>query len=167
MLKYKAATACVLACMIAITSLPSKVYAETYKFHVSRETDDIYSISGVDAVIKTEYCYEYSYGEDAIVTTNGYGGDIVFMSSGSECSIEGLYAKIDVDAGNYKVNITHEGDDWYEVDGTGMFIRTSLCLNLALGSFAILTINSSGYGEFITDGDECSVDGIYERLKLN
>ena len=53
---------------------------------------------------------------------------------------------MEIEPGTYNVNVTRVNDDWYEVDGQGVFIKTSMCLNLALGADAILKIYRGGTG---------------------
>jgi hypothetical protein len=69
-------------------------------------------------------------------------------------------------AGKYVVTVSHEEDDWYEVQGEGLYIKTFACLSLALGEEAILSIDANGRGTLVVDGDRCMVEGVYSRLRL-
>lgn len=65
------------------------------------------------------------------------------------------------------MTVSHEDDDWYEVMGTGSYIKTSGCLSLALDKEAYLTIASSGFGRLrFKDGDDCMVAAMYTKLRL-
>lgn len=46
----------------------------TYSITITREGDDFYRIDGTDIYIKTRYCYEYYYSQDAILKISSYKG---------------------------------------------------------------------------------------------
>lgn len=62
----------------------ANVQPGAYKVNVTRESDDLYKVSTQDIYIKTLYCYEYSYSQDAILeieSPQGYSiGEIHFLS---------------------------------------------------------------------------------------
>ena len=65
---------------------------DTYRVEVTRISSDLYKIDGTDYIIKTRYCYEYSYSDDAILiieSTYGYNiGRLIFIDSKDECDVE-------------------------------------------------------------------------------
>ncbi|CZH35959.1 hypothetical protein SC738_14965 [Legionella pneumophila serogroup 1] len=72
-------------------------------------------------------------------------------------------------AAQYKVTVKKVGDNMYQDLNTGALIKTSLCLELALGEDAILkwdcTLGSEMYGcgklVFIDFGRSCQVDAVH------
>ena len=142
--------------------------AGDYDLSVTRKGSNLYKVDGKDTYIHTRYCYEYVYSEDSLLRMSGSGGKIVFIDEGSSCDVKAVYGESDLTPGKYKVSVSREDDDWYEVFGTDTFIKTSMCLNLALGEDAILKLSGSGYGTlfFIDDDDDCMVEGVYTQLRL-
>jgi hypothetical protein len=68
----------------------------------------------------------------------------------------------------YKVDVTRKGQDFYEVVGRGIYIKTRYCYEYVYGSEAILKIDSpSGYtvGEIIfvgNGGNKCDVEKVLQ-----
>ena len=142
--------------------------AEDYDLSVTRKGSNLYKVDGKDIYIHTRYCYEYVYSEDSLLRMSGTSGKIVFIDEGESCDVKAVYGDSNLTAGKYKISVSREDDDWYEVFGTDTFIKTSMCLNLALGDDAILKVSAGGYGTlyFIDDEDDCSVEGVYTQLRL-
>ena len=81
---------------VAITSLSSyeevneilletdEIEDGTYKVEVTRVSSHLYKIDGTSYYIKMPYCYEYSYGDEAILTIKTFYG----RKSGSLTFIE-------------------------------------------------------------------------------
>jgi len=69
-----------------------RVREETYRISVKRLSQDLYQVIGQDIVIKTRYCYQYTFGEDAILiieSPHGFNvGRIIFLDSTTECAVE-------------------------------------------------------------------------------
>ncbi|KAB0574532.1 hypothetical protein F7P74_06250 [Helicobacter pullorum NCTC 12824] len=63
-------------------------YAEFYKVFITREAQDLYKTTeGI--YIKTRYCLEYAYGDEAILKYEGYGySDKLIFENGSTCDVE-------------------------------------------------------------------------------
>mgnify|MGYP003592077686 CR=1 FL=1 len=61
---------------------PVKMDLGDYKVNVTRKTNNLYKIEGTDFYIETNYCYEYSYSDEAILTIEsqyGYAkGKLIF-----------------------------------------------------------------------------------------
>lgn len=142
--------------------------AADYDVTVTRKDSNLYKVAGKDLYIQTRYCYEYVYSEDSLLRMSGNTGKIVFLDEGSSCDVKGVYGDADPSPGKYSVTVNREDDDWYEIWGTDSFVKTSMCLNLALGEAAILKVSAGGYGTliFVDDGDSCSVEGVYSKLRL-
>lgn len=152
-----------LACLVCVCS--ADVQASTYEVSVTRKDNNIYSIDGKNILIQTKYCYQYGYGEEAILKFDGYSGSLIFLNSTTKCDVKGLYSKSSQRPGSYQVSVTRESDDWYEIFGQDMYIKTSMCLSLALGTEAFLKIDSFGTGFIVIDNDRCSVEGIYSKIR--
>ena len=151
---------------LGILIIPSFTLAENFEISVTRKGPNIYKVEGKDVIIQTKYCYEYAYSEDAILRSNGYLGDIIFLDSAGKCSVKAIYGKSEQQPGKYAVNVSLDEDDWYEIIGHDMYIKTYGCLNLSLGVDAILSINSEGFGTLYIEDDRCMVEGIYSKLKF-
>jgi hypothetical protein len=155
---------------IAIVCLTSNVaQAASYEVNVTRKGSNSYQVDGKSIRIITRYCYAYAYSEEAILKSNGYGGgDLIFLESKDKCDIKAIYTKNDPKPGKYKINVTHESDDWYEVQGVNIFLQTSMCLSLTLGDEAFLKISPGGYGTLIfDDGQSCTVEATFSKIKLD
>jgi hypothetical protein len=143
------------------------VNAETYEVNLTRKARNLYKVDGKEIILQTRYCYVYAYSEEAILKTSGYGGEVVFFESKDRCDIRAAYRASKQKAGKYVVRVTHEEDDWYEVSGTDLYIKTSGCLSITLGDDAYLTISDSGLGRLrFDDGNDCMVEAIYTKIRL-
>lgn len=153
---------------LTLAMLASAAMAANYEVSVTRDGSNLYRADGRDLLIHTRYCYEYVYYEDVLLRMWGSSGEIIFLDSGGKCDVTGVYARNDQSAGRYTVTVSHEDDDWYEVWGTDIYIKTEMCLSLALGQEALLRLNAYGGGNlvFLDDGDSCMVDGVYSKLSL-
>ncbi len=142
----------------------SSSIAETYQVNVTRQGSNIYKILGKDALIQTRYCYEYAYAEDALLRTEL--GQLIFKSNGTSCDVRGLYTKSDQNAGTYVVTVSHVSDDWYEVMGSNLFIKTNSCLSIDLAAESILKLAPGGFGSIKINNNDCMVDGLYTKVRL-
>ena len=153
--------------LLGLASQPS--LAGTYEVNVTRKGSNVYRVDGKDIVLHTRYCYVYAYSEESIFKSNGYGGgELIFIDSRDKCDVKAVYGKVEPKPGKYSVRVTHESDDWYEVQGTDTYLQTSMCLSLALGQEAFLALNAGGYGKLVfDDGQSCAVEAVLSKLKLN
>jgi hypothetical protein len=140
--------------------------ADNYEVSVTRKGSNIYKVDGENLLVQTRYCYEYVYYEESFLKMNGYSGEIIFTESASKCDVKAVFGLSEQDAGRYSVTINHDDDDWYEVWGQDVYIKTSLCLSLALGEEAVLTLSEGGFGTLYVGDDECMVEGLYSKLTL-
>lgn len=69
--------------MIASQSVPAM--AKMYKVEVKRIDKDLYKVVGTDVVIKTRYCYVYSYWDKAILDTNSK--KLIFVDQNQTCDV--------------------------------------------------------------------------------
>lgn len=82
-----------LSALIVLSALALSA-GDWYKLTGVRRIDkDIYKADG-GLLIETKYCYEYIYGEDALLQYGGkYDVDnkIVFPESNTACDVKGVY----------------------------------------------------------------------------
>lgn len=143
------------------------ILAENYEVSLTRKDSNVYNIDGKDIIIQTRYCYVYAYSEEAIFKTSGYGGELIFLDSKEKCDVKAVFGLSKQKPGKYVVTVSREDDDWYEVLGTDLYIKTSACLSLALGEEAYLTMSASGFGQLrFKYGGDCMVEGVYTKLRF-
>ncbi len=157
-----------LALLVAMCLVTQTSLAGTYEVNVTRRGSNVYRVDGKSIMIQTRYCYVYAYAEEAILKSSGYGGELIFIGSRDKCDIKAIYRKSDPKPGKYSVRVTHESDDWYEVQGSNTYLQTSMCLSLALGQEATLTLNAGGYGRLVfEDGQSCMVEAVHSKIRLD
>ena len=71
------------------------IASEFYQVTVTREEQDLYRVLGQNLYIKTRYCYEYVYYEDAILridSQSGFNIGIIIFDNGDgdKCDVEKL-----------------------------------------------------------------------------
>lgn len=90
---------------LLIPSAPSMAGSgKVYNILVTREESNFYKINGSDAVIKTKYCYEYSYNQKALLMWNGkhaYDNKLIFLDYNNKPSGDCQVDKIFVEAGDF------------------------------------------------------------------
>lgn len=76
---------------VALVAVAFAVSAEVYQVYVKRIDKDLYRTSeGV--YIETQYCYHYSYGEDAILKYEQYGHDNkIIWEDDSTCDVKRVF----------------------------------------------------------------------------
>jgi len=80
-----------LAIAVAV-AIPALAYAEYYKVNVKRVDQDLYKTTTDGLYIKTRYCYEYTYGGDAILKYEQYRYDNkLIFDSGTSCDVEKVF----------------------------------------------------------------------------
>ena len=151
---------------LLLALIPFEAITENYDISVTRKGSNLYKVDGKNIFIHTRYCYEYVYYENSFLRMNGYSGEIMFIDSGGQCDVKEVYGPSDQVAGKYPVTISLEGDDWYEVWGQGIYIKTSGCLSIAIGESAVLVLEAGGDGTIYTEHDECMVEGVYSKMSL-
>lgn len=77
--------------VVAILSFGSIASAEYYIVNVKRVDQDLYKTNS-GLYIQTNYCYEYSYWEDAILKYDDYSYDNkLIFDSGSSCDVTKIF----------------------------------------------------------------------------
>ena len=70
----------------------SSAFAEYYKVYVKRVENNLYKDMNSGIYIVTKWCYEYTYGEDAILKYDGvysYDNKLIF-DGGRSCDVDEL-----------------------------------------------------------------------------
>lgn len=77
--------------LVVAISVPAAAYAEYYKVNVKRIEQDLYKTdSGL--YIQTQYCYEYTYGDDAVLKYEQYSYDNkLIFDSGTSCDVKKVF----------------------------------------------------------------------------
>lgn len=149
------------AIVLAGLSISGSAYADLYKFSVRRLERNFYELDRGKAYLITRYCYEYAYGEEAVVDDDS--DEIRF--DGGKCDIKKLLVPKDQSAGTYRVRVQLEEDDLYELNFSGLYAKTDYCLKYVYGSDA--TLNWNGYSGRLTfeDGQTCQVSKVLSSIK--
>lgn len=150
--------------LLMVLIFPAIAGADNYEVSVTRKGSNLYKIDGKNIYVQTRYCYKYVYSESAFLKMSGYSGEIIFLDSGGKCDVKTVYGPIEQSPGKYAVTINREDDDWYEIWGKGIYIKTSGCLSLALLQEAVLSISAGGYGTLYVGGNQCMVEGLYSKM---
>ncbi|KFE52410.1 hypothetical protein IV02_08220 [Pseudomonas syringae] len=152
--------------MVVTMVLMPLAVADSYPISVTRKSANLYKVDGRDTFILTKHCHEYAHGDAAILDAYGTTGDLKFPEADSDCPVKAVLGKSEPPSGEYKIQISQEGDDWYEIYGQGLYIHTIGCFNMAMSEDAILQLSAGGYGSLTIEDDQCTVDGVYSKLRL-
>jgi hypothetical protein len=79
-------------CALAVLVATVPIVAARYNVNVRRIEKDLYRDTNSKIIIETKHCYEYAYGEDAILQWEGrYGTNwLLFIDSESKCDVVAL-----------------------------------------------------------------------------
>lgn len=143
-----------------------QAFSDSFDMTLTRKSNNIYKVLGKDAFIQTRYCYEYAYGEGAIVNTSGGAGEIMFTRSGNRCDIKNVFSHEEIKAGTYQITVSRDEYDLYHIEGGDSYVKTSLCLELSLSEKAFLVVTDDGGGYLHINQRECMIDGIYSKVKM-
>jgi hypothetical protein len=152
-----------MALVLATSATTGAAAADRYEVSLTRKDSNLYKVDGQPYWVQTRYCYIYGYGEEAVLSAY----EVVFLDDAEKCDVKRILKEMQPSAGTYKVSLSREDDDLYStVDG--IFVRTTMCLSLALGEDAILRLNGYGGGTvmFLDDDDRCNVEGVYSQARL-
>lgn len=144
--------------------MPTTIVAqERYQVSVTRKDQNLYKVDNQPFWVKTRYCYEYVYYEDAVLSSYS----IVFLDSGSKCDVEGVLEETRINAGNYEVSVSREDGDLYTTLD-GFTFKTTYCFEFVFAYDAIY--RSSGYGggslHFLNSGKKCEVEQVFKKAHI-
>lgn len=80
-----------LVAAVALLVVTGTAAAEMYAVNVKRVDKDLYK-TDQGVYIQTKYCYEYAYGDDAVLKYEPYGYDNkLIFDSGEVCEVEKVF----------------------------------------------------------------------------
>jgi hypothetical protein len=93
----------------------------------------------------------------------------VFLGLGTtSCQVAEILTPNPQRPGTYKVVLSREADNFYRMNN-GMYLRTTMCLNLALSATAYVDVSVGGMVGTVTIAGPmpttCRIEGIYSRAQ--
>lgn len=149
--------------MAFVSLFLSDVSAQTLE--LKRESRNVYIDRGAKTVVFTRFCSAFAMYEDAALSSDR--SKIAFLGSSSEvCDVKGVYQRADISPGNYRVTVSHEEDDWYEITALGAFVKTNSCYEYVYFQEAMLSLNAYGGSlTFFNSKSKCNVEGVYQKRR--
>jgi len=78
--------------VVLLLLLAVPVWAEYYKVNVRRLASNLYQDTYSGIYIKTRYCHEFAYGQDAILKYDRYDYDnLLIFDHGVTCDVEKVF----------------------------------------------------------------------------
>lgn len=84
--------------------------------------------------------------EKILEARNAPEGTLAVDGYGSTTEVSTLLVPTSLEKGRYEVSVSRKSDNLYLVEGQSLYLRTSMCLEMATMSDAILEVASSDYG---------------------
>ena len=76
---------------VVVLGLAVPLHAEMYTLNVRRIEQNLYQDRDSKLFIETRYCYEYTYGDDAVLKWEGrYGDNWIVFRNGTKCDVIAL-----------------------------------------------------------------------------
>jgi hypothetical protein len=169
--------------IVEVGKLPSfaclvKPAACGQKVTVTRVDSNFYFSSASKLLLRTKFCYEYVYSDNAELTMTGstgvFDGKLKF-SNGETCDVSGAYAPSTMRPGNYSATLTREESDFY-MDGTGLVVWTQFCYQYLYYDRAVLQLTYGGGSGYASGGKigsvafsnkaACNLLGVFSLAKL-
>ena len=97
--------------------------------------------------LSSQYNESYDIAEiyKIIIPNMGTLGE---TSLGEIVELESIYIISKIELGKYSITVTRKGQDFYQIDGTNIFIKTRYCYEYSYSQDAFLIIDSqSGYNK--------------------
>ena len=81
-------------CFLSLALITTLTNAEYYKVYIKRDDSNVYIDNNSKLIIKTKYCYEYTYGDNAILIYDkySYSNQLVF-ENGNKCDVDWIAIK--------------------------------------------------------------------------
>lgn len=75
--------------LIVLLAFAVPAFAELYSVNVKRVDQDLYKDINTGMLIQTRWCYEYTYGGDAVLKYEPYAYDnkLIFLDSDTSCEV--------------------------------------------------------------------------------
>ncbi|WP_240464889.1 hypothetical protein [Paraferrimonas sp. SM1919] len=131
----------------------SNLFAETYSVNVKRASSNLYQDSS-GVFIETKYCYQYTYGDNAILkySPDSYNNKLIF-STGTECQVKSVFnsrstpdtnsTSANVSSSSYLIEVAHN-DELFIINGE-KFEAQTYCLGWEEGE-SVIFLEGSEYG---------------------
>jgi hypothetical protein len=105
---------------------------EVYRATVTRATDNAYVVGLTDLLVITRLCLNLALNDNAVLVYEpGYRSNFsIIFSDGQSCDVDGVYRS--------NANLRRVADNLYQDTLTGGYLRTQLCLSLALGERSLV-----------------------------
>ena len=138
---------------LILLNFSTSVFAEAYSVNVKREDSNLYRESS-GLYIETRYCYEYTYGDDAILKyeQGSYSNKLIF-SSGTECQVKSVFkpssssgsttTSSNGSRSSYEIEVAHN-DELFIINGEKYEAQT-YCLGWETGE-SVIFLEGSEYG---------------------
>ena len=79
--------------VMVISLIATEANAERYSVSLTRKESNFYQVDGQQIFVRTKYCYEYGYSEEAIIDTNKR--EVYFLgSTPAKCDLDMLLKQI-------------------------------------------------------------------------
>ena len=133
-------------CALALVLWLPTANAIDYAVTVSRDAQDIYvGKVGFQGVIKTQFCFEFVFFDNATLRLTTFSTGILIFSSGRQCSVLNVFDPATVAAGNYAVFVNSACDGYYELTDSSFLIK-AWGVDAVVGSPATLVLTSAVAG---------------------
>jgi len=124
---------------------------------LTRKAQDLYKIDGESRWLRTQHCFEFAYGEEAIL-----GEHLIKFGQGrSTCDIVEQLEETPIGSGDHAVTVSRVEADLYTIDHS-QYLRTRSCFERAYGRTPILRSVGTRRGTLIFDDNAgiCTVETL-------
>ena len=73
-------------------------------------------------------------------------GTLAVDGYGSTTEVSKILMPVSLEKGRYEVSVSKESDNLYLIEGKNLYLRTSMCMEMAMMADAVLEVASSDYG---------------------
>lgn len=73
-------------------------------------------------------------------------GTLAVDGYGSTTEVSKILMPVSLEKGRYEVSVSKESDNLYLIEGKNLYLRTSMCMEMAMMADAVLEVSSSDYG---------------------
>ncbi len=135
---------------VALLATPTAIAAPTqeyYRVSITRIDGNVYQDATSRLLILTNYCYEYTYSEDAVLKYEpySYSNQLIF-DSGNRCPVRGVYRA--------NAELRRVSEDLYRDSISGGYLKTFGCYVYAYGEPALVL---SDKAIFIQSRETCDL----------
>ena len=157
---------CVLVLLLLLNAVI--VQAEDFEIKVIRVGADLYQVPEDDLSIKTHNCFVMKDPDILVLHLAAEGNTLIFPPKNFSCDISMIYGRSTLAPANYSFTVTRLGDNWYEVDGKDVALKTSACEVEAEQFPATLRMETRETGALLFPELDtfCAVEGIYAETEL-